>query len=85
MSSNTIKPCDTTHSQKSNNFVLTFKFNGKNSSDVLIDSGSAINLIDNDFCERNKIHYTTDRTWNNVVGIGGNQIIFGKTTPISIS
>jgi len=85
MSSNTTKPCDTTHSQKSNNFVVTFKFNGKNSSDVLIDSGSAINLIDKDFCKRNKIHYTTDRTWNNVVGIGGNQTIFGKTTPISIS
>ncbi|OUM64791.1 hypothetical protein PIROE2DRAFT_8328 [Piromyces sp. E2] len=40
--------------------------------------GSAINLIDENFCKKNKIHYTFERTLTNVVGIGGKTNYFRK-------
>ena len=53
-------------------------------SKILLDSGSQLNLMDVYYAKENNIPYNENSKLPSVSGIGGDQLILGKTLPISL-
>jgi len=61
-----------------------FKIYFEYDTDVLIDSGSFLNLIDRDYCKKYGIPYNNGPDLPKITGIGGKQAIYGITAPLCV-
>jgi len=66
--------------QATSNFKLSYELD----TEVLIDTGSALNLIDVDYCNDHNIPYSCDEELPKILGIGGRQALFGITKPLNL-
>jgi len=64
--------------------LMEFSLSAEFKTDILIDSGSKFNLIDELYCKDYHIPYYDDEKLPKIYGIGGTQSIVGITPPLTL-
>jgi len=65
-------------------FTSEFKLSFELTTNILIDPGSKLNLIDVDYCNDHNLPYFDDDNLPKIIGIGGRQALFGITPPLNL-